>query len=77
MTELTIAKFDAMGEKLYGPDKGDWKFRCQHCDNVQSDKSIMAQFDKGIGSQRARIMKILSHIKESRERRGQHNTNSR
>lgn len=36
MTEMTLKDWLAEGERLFGPDKKQWKWKCSHCGYVQS-----------------------------------------
>jgi hypothetical protein len=64
--ELSMADFLARAEKLYGPDKLNWKFKCTgyknegngpKCGNIQSAASIIEQNKKGIASLRQGLLK--------------------
>lgn len=36
MKQMTSKEWNAEGERLFGPDKKKWKFKCVNCGHVQS-----------------------------------------
>ena len=50
--QISQADFYERAKKLYGDNPLYWKFHCSGCSNVQSGKSIIEQYKKGIKSLR-------------------------
>ena len=39
--EMTLAEWRAEGEKRFGPEVKEWKFKCPRCGNVQTARDFL------------------------------------
>ena len=47
MTAMTEAEWNALGERLYGPNPPNWRFRCPCCGHVARIEDFRAFKDRG------------------------------
>jgi len=48
LKEISLKEWLQEGERLFGPDKKQWKFKCPNCGHIQSIQDFIELREKGI-----------------------------